>query len=150
LLQEKLILQLEQIVLPSEMKIKGLMWRSADKIKKNSSQKGTASTSNLRSDKSGGNGGGGGSGDGDDIGGNGNGGNGDGDSRRVGGNGSNIGDIVMGEIGGNQQHWERQLAAWKTEAVEGAKEASLISGDGESLTSRHLSQLTSSNIVEVV
>jgi hypothetical protein len=134
LLQEKFIPQLEQIVPPSEAKIKGLMWRSADQIR--SSQKGKGSSSNLRSDKSGGNGG------------RGSGGNDDGDSTHEGGNGTNVDDIaVMNDAEDNQQGWKMQLAAWKTEAVEGAKEASSISGDGKNLTSRRLGRLTSGNVV---
>jgi hypothetical protein len=36
-----------------------------------------------------------------------------------------------------------QLDAWKHEAIEGAKEASVISGSGKSLTKSHLRRLSS-------
>jgi hypothetical protein len=49
----------------------------------------------------------------------------------------------MSEVWDNQNDWPLQLRAWKKEAVEGAKEASLILGQSESLTRSHLRQLTS-------
>jgi hypothetical protein len=144
-LQEKYIPLLQEFVAPTEMEIKGLVWRSADKIKGPGSRKGTASTSisSVSSDSSGGNTGGGssshGGGGNDDS--NGDGGSsgrnrdGDGD----GSSGHNNNDVAaMDETGDNQTDWKMQLMAWKNEAVQSAKEASLISGEGQSLTSRHL------------
>jgi hypothetical protein len=64
-------------------------------------------------------------------------------SDRNGGSGSHGGD--SGGNGDGRNAWSKQLKVWKNEALEGAREASVISGEGQSLTGRHLRRFTSRN-----
>jgi hypothetical protein len=64
-------------------------------------------------------------------------------SQGDGGSGSLSGD--SGGNGDGRNAWSKQLKVWKNEALEGAREASVISGEGQSLTGRHLRRFTSRN-----
>jgi uncharacterized membrane protein YgcG len=160
--KKSVIPKLEQYVRPTEVQIKDHLWRSPDRIKQQRKKRKFGSASNDCD----GMGSGSGSRRDDDSydgnrdggpwdeyrmdggGGGGSGGGGGGEGRGGGGgsrsHGKNDNTAVMNESGDDPE-WNMQVAAWKTEAHEGAKEASLISGEGESLTGRHLRQFTTSD-----
>jgi len=139
-----LIPQLQQFVFPGETNIERFRWRSSDPVKKPRHKRtASSSISEVRSNRSGGKGSGGGRGS--HGGGNG-GGNGDDDGygRNPKRSRSKHDDVeVRGETYDNPDSWRMQMNTWKAEAVEGAKEATLISGNGKMLTESGLRQLAS-------
>jgi hypothetical protein len=150
-LQETLIPQLQEFVFPGETNVKRFRWRSADPVRKPSHKRtASSSISEVRSNYSGGNrsrggdGSHGGSGKGSGSGNGGGNGNGyaDGDGRNPKRSHMNHNGVeVKDETRDDPDDWRMQINAWKAEAVEGAKEATSISGKGKMLTESSLRRL---------